>query len=242
MATQQLSRQSSARAEVSRTLIRWLWIWITLGILVVVTVIGFLIGIVRALESIDTGLATATNAVQGIGGDADPLPGYIQEINSNLTQIDTALKPIPGQAGEIGSGLETITNSLQGIDASLKDTSASLVDTSGSLVDTSGVLVNASNSVATISGSLVDTTNILTEVLDRAATIDGVLIESQRPQSLGTAGIFPRVAVANSILVPAQGDTSNIVGQLVQTNQHLTGICTSLPLTVLGVATAQPNC
>jgi len=225
-----------------------LWTWITLGILVVVVVIAFLIGIVRALNSIDAGLFEAASAVQGIGGDAAPLPGSIQVINSTLGEIDTALQPIQGQAGEIGSGLEQITNSLQQIDASLKDTdvslvdtSGSLVDTSGSLVDTSGTLVDIGNQTQQISGSLADTSNVLAGVRNMAGQIEGVLEESQNIDSLGTAGIPVRVGIANSVLGPAQSDTLNITGGLVDVNRNLTSICTSIPLTVTGIVT-QTGC
>ncbi|MDQ3154692.1 MAG: hypothetical protein M3R63_24185 [Actinomycetota bacterium] len=206
-----------------------------------VVVIAFLIGIVRALNSIDAGLFEAASAVQGIGGDAAPLPGSIQVINSTLGEIDTALQPIQGQAGEIGSGLEQITNSLQQIDASLKDTDVSLVDTSGSLVDTSGTLVDIGNQTQQISGSLADTSNVLAGVRNMAGQIEGVLEESQNIDSLGTAGIPVRVGIANSVLGPAQSDTLNITGGLVDVNRNLTSICTSIPLTVTGIVT-QTGC
>lgn len=244
MTTQPYSRTASS-APVGRTsserqqegpsgaVVRWMWTWIALGILVVVTVIGFLIGIVRSLESIDAGLFEASSAVQGIGGDAQPLPGYVQEINSNLTEIDTALQPIRGQATEINTGLTSITGSLQEIDASLKDTSVSLVDTSGSLQNTSGVLVNATDSVGQIESSLVDTTNVLVTVLGQAGSIRGELAVTQVNDGQGTNSIFRNVDEANNVLDPAQADTSNIVGQLGDVNSNLDGICDSPALTLL---------
>lgn len=226
------------------TLVRWMWIWITLGILVVVVVIGFLIGIVRALESIDANLFEAKAAVQGIGRDAEPLPGSVQVINSTLGEIDTSLKPIRGQADEIGKGLGQITASLEQIDASLKDTNGSLADTSGSLVGTSGTLVTVSGTLVDvtgaaqqISGSLTDTSNVLTGVLGMAGTIEGVLEETQRVDSAGTALIPLNVAEANDVLAPVQADTANITARLVDVNSNLTAICTSLPLTVTGLVT-----
>ena len=269
MATQSLPRTTSGAQPRGQggppagTLVRWLWIWITLGILVVVVVIGFLVGIVRALQSIDSGLFEATRAVQGIGGDVDPLPGSIQLINGTLTEIDTSLKPIQGQAVEIGTGLEQITNSLQQIDASLKDTDASLVDTDASLVDTSGSLVDTSGSLVDTSGSLVDTSgtlvevsgqtrqirasvndtdNVLRAVLGTAASVEVVLEEAQNLDSLGSAGIPVRVAAANDILGPAQGDTSNITDQLVLINDNLTEICESLVLRITGLVAGETDC
>ncbi len=132
---------------------RFLWIFTTLGLIVVVVVIGFLIGIVRALESIDDGLFTGSNSVTGATANVQPLPNYIQEINAALSDIDAALKPIPGQVADVSDSLQSIRGSAQEIDTSLKDTSGSLIDTSGSLVDTSATLGGASQSAGRISTS-----------------------------------------------------------------------------------------
>ncbi len=74
-----------------------LWIFTTLEPIVVFVIIGFLIGIVRALESIDDGLATASNSVAGATGNVEALPDYIQGSNSALSDIDATLKPIRGR-------------------------------------------------------------------------------------------------------------------------------------------------
>jgi len=154
--------------EAAPTFIRWLWIWITIAALVVVVVVGFLLGIVSSLSSIDEGLLEADNAVTGIGGDAAPLPNSIETINKNLRLIDASLKPIPDQADTILAELGSIRGRLGSIDSSLGDTDASLVDTDASLVDTSGqlgnitgLLVDTSGTLVTISGSLDDTSGTL---------------------------------------------------------------------------------
>jgi hypothetical protein len=87
------------QSATATSFVRFMWIFITLGLVVVIVVIGFLIGIVRALESIDNGLSTASNSVAGAAGDVQSLPDHIRAINSALSDIDTALKPIPGQLG-----------------------------------------------------------------------------------------------------------------------------------------------
>ncbi len=204
--------------ETAPTFVRWLWIWITILALVVVVVIGFLLGIVGSLSDIDDGLFEADKAVEGAGGDTKPLPQHIQNINGNLTKIDTSLKPITGQADDILGALRSIRGSLVSVDGSLKDTSGSLVDTSGSLTDTSGqlgnitaLLVDTSGQLGNISGSLVDTTgllgriapslvdtaNELVSVRRLARKIDGTLVKAQSVNSLGTNAIWRRVRFLN---------------------------------------------
>ncbi len=235
MTTQQFSRTSATipPPATASSFARFLWIFTTLGLIVVIVVIGFLIGIVRALESIDNGLFTASSSVTGATGNVQPLPNYIQTINAALTDIDTALKPIKGQVADATASLVSIRGTALSIDASLKDTSASLVNTSGSLVDTSGTLVGASQSVAAISTSLVDTSNVLLNILGLAQSIDGTLESVQNRDSRGTALITPQVNVINGLLQGIQNDTSTINLQLQETNRHLTNICTSPTLSLL---------
>ena len=204
--------------EAAPTFVRWLWIWITVLALVVVVVVGFLLGIVSSLESIDDGLFEADNAVEGAGSDVDPLPQHIRNINGNLTAIDRSLKPITGQADTILSELRSIDSSLGTVNNSLEDTSGSLVNTSGSLQDTSGtlgnitgLLVDTSGTLGGVSGSLVSTTGILgrincsltnisrelVSVTQLAGRIDSTLVSAQSVRSLGTNAIWRRVRFLN---------------------------------------------
>jgi hypothetical protein len=235
MTTTEFSRTSStAPASAAGTsFARFLWIFTVLGIIVVVVVIGFLIGIVRALESIDNGLFTASSSVTGATGNVEPLPNYIHTINAALTDIDTSLKPIRGQVADATASLVSIRGTAQSIDASLKDTSASLINTSGSLVNTAGVLIGVDQTGKAISTSLIDTSNVLLNVLGIVQSIDGTLESIQNADSRGTALVTPQVNDINNSLIGAEQDLFNINLQLQETNRHLTNICTSPLLSVL---------
>jgi ABC-type transporter Mla subunit MlaD len=209
---------------------RWLFTWIVFGLLVVLTVIGYLIGIVHALSSINGGLVEAANSVTAIGGDADPLPASLQTINTNLSSIDGSLKPIPGQATDISGGLTRIRDSLKSVDASLKNSSGSLADTDNYLADTAHVLVGVAGTSGDISHSLTDTANVLDSVKDRAGHINDTL---HHVQHQGTSPILGRVKDVNGILGPVQDDTHTVNGQLGGVNQNLTAICQSPVLMLL---------
>ena len=235
MTTTEFSRTSSTApaSGAGTSFARFLWIFTVLGIIVVVVVIGFLIGIVRALESIDNGLFTASSSVTGATGNVEPLPNYIHTINAALTDIDTSLKPIRGQVADATASLVSIRGTAQSIDASLKDTSASLVNTSGSLVNTAGVLIGVDQTGKAISTSLIDTSNVLLNVLGVVQSIDGTLESIQNADSRGTALVTPQVNDINNSLIGAEQDLFNINLQLQETNRHLTNICTSPLLSVL---------
>lgn len=195
----------------------WMWTWVIIGILVVLVVIAFLLGIISALTSIDDALAEADEAVSSIHGDVrgqpegldeefavedpQPLPDNIANINSNLTAIDGELAAIPGQADDIIAALSDIRGTLSSIDSSLAGTSGTLQGTDASLADTLGI-------AESIRVSLNDT--------------------QSNPDNLGTDDIWQRVDVANGILTEANSDTTNILSELVETDGHLESICRSV--------------
>src|SRR5436305_1911851 len=102
MTTTQFDRTSStAPPAASSSFARFLWIFTTLGLIVVIVVIGFLIGIVRALESIENadsrGTALVTpqvNAInfglQGAENDLSTINLQLAETNRHLTNICTS--------------------------------------------------------------------------------------------------------------------------------------------------------
>ncbi len=183
--------------EAAPTFIRWLWVWITIAALVVVVVIGFLIGIVSSLSSIDDNLFEADSSVTSIEGDAAPLPNLVETINKNLRLIDASLKPIPDQADAILSEVGSIRSTLGTVDASLGDTDASLVDTDASLVDTSDQLGNITSLLNDTAGTLVTISGSLD---DTSGTLQGI-----SPSLVDTSNML-------QVISPSLGDTS---GELV---------------------------
>ncbi|MGI8594004.1 MAG: hypothetical protein ACR2ML_06500 [Solirubrobacteraceae bacterium] len=206
--------------QAAPTFVRWLWIWITVGALVVVVVVGFLIGIVSSLESIDDGLFEADEAVTGARADTDPLPTFIQDINKNLTSIDKSLKPIKGQAGQILFSLRSIQGSLTDVDSSLVNTSGSLRDTSGSLQDTSASLQDTSSSLVDTSGKLGNITGLLVDTSGTLQTISASLVSTSGTLGgvsgslVDTSGILQRVSPSlvdvSRDLVSIRSNTSKI--------------------------------
>jgi len=210
------SRLRTVNQDEARYIGRWTTMWIVLLAVVVLVVVFFLIFITNSLASINTNLATTSNAVSGAGGHVQTLPGQIQTVNTSLTSIDSALKPISGDATQIINALTTVNSSLQAVDGSLKDTSSSLVNTSSSLVNTSSVL----QAVLATAGNINTT-------LNQANLPAGNCGATCAPNQLGVQNIFQRVAIANMPLTAARGDTASVAASLVPgIDTQLHGICT----------------
>jgi ABC-type transporter Mla subunit MlaD len=221
-----VARSRVGGSDDSRFLDRWLKVWITLLIVVTLVVVVYLIAITNSLASINGNLAVANNAVTGAGGDTKTLPDQVQGINTSLSAIDPALRPIPGQADEIIGALTSIDGKLATTDNSLKDTSSSLQGTSGQLVDTA---------------------SILNRVLGQAGDIRNTLAQADKPNGdcgptscganqLGVQNIHQRVAIANNILTPAESDARAILSGLGQVNQNLLSICGTGTLSLIAGA------
>lgn len=217
--TAQVSSGQAGEVE-SAGVTRWLWIWVTIGLLVVLVVIAFLIGITNALVAIDDALGVATPDLEEVGGHVQPLPDQIDTVNGTLASIDESLLPVPGQAETIVNELSTIRAALQQVDSSLIATLNSLGNTSSSLQGTGGGLVTTSDTLRTVEGIAFQIRDLL-EVTQSTGAPAGT--------GLAAENIWMRVDIANGVLTSAKGDTGEVSSNLVHTDAHLESICTALP-------------
>lgn len=125
------------------TAARWIKVWVGMVVIAFVIVCFFLVAIISALKSIDKSLGATTPAVTTIRGATDPLPAHIDKINGFLRDIDTNLKPIPGQADTIIGSLTTIDRQVANVNSSLANTSSTLTTALGGLKTEDDILEEA---------------------------------------------------------------------------------------------------
>ena len=222
----------------------WLGVWISAGFVVLITMIGFLLGIVGDLEAINHSLAEASRAVGGADGNVRSLPSYIADVNTKLGSIDSALKPVPAATKDISGSLVGMRGNLEKVDGSLKSTSGSLTTTAGALQSTAGSLsdtakaligtstslVDTSSVLKSLAASLADTSNVLRSVADVGAQILATLKHTQaNPEKTGTEDLWKAADIGLPIRAEAEKDSANIVVGLTDVNKHLKSICNQVP-------------
>jgi len=138
-------------------------------------VIGFLLGIISALEAIDRSLAVTTNNVTSINADVDPLPAHVDTINKTLDSIDVALKPIPAQADSIIGSLTSINGKLTTIDASAASTAGLLVTALSGLRDIDGTLESIDQTARFAGTNITKTVQGINSVLTAAKGDTGAI-------------------------------------------------------------------
>lgn len=97
VSTQELAGEAGPAGTAVDARFEWLRAWVAIAIVIVAVVAVFLIAIGNSLVNIDNSLKTVDSHLKLVGGDVNPLPDYIQGINTKLTGIDAALAPIPGR-------------------------------------------------------------------------------------------------------------------------------------------------
>lgn len=237
---------------------RWLRVWIALLVVATLVIVGYLILIAISLSEVNANIAAADRAVRAVRANVSILPGQVNTVNSHLAGIDQNLDEVPERVKDVNGSLTTVRNSLSVTDTSLADTAGTLPAARDSLVATDRVLKSINASLQDTNGSLKDTGSLLASVSTLAGEVEATLEDTESPPnnldelsacpspeesggsicigrvSEGAEGIYERVAVANSVLVPVRRDTGNILGSLTEVNDHLISICESPVLQPLG--------
>lgn len=205
---------------------RWMWLWIALATVAVGVVIGLLFPVSGALWSIDDALDEASQAVAGVRGDVDPLPAYIERINTNLTKVDDAVKPLPHEAAQVAQNLDSVegdlvttrrsltgtsglltstANELVDVDRTLAGTNDTLVATNHTLGHTNGTLQSTERTLLSVSGTLGDIVGRLTSIRGLAGHIHHRLVLADVVRSEGAGAIWRHVRFLNGgIFVKSQ--------------------------------------
>ena len=212
-------------------------------------------------------IAGINSSLGGINQALVAIPGQGNQIISNLTSIEGHLTSIDTSLKSTSPMLQQIAGTLTGTSSTLGGVASTLVGTSSSLGGTSSTLQGITSNLNGISSSLVDTSGVLNTVLGTANNINGTLIAANVPNGncnapetmgvytpppgvtvgayscgsnqLGVQNIHQRVAIADNILAPAQGDLVNIVSGVGSIDGHLTSICNS---TLISTLNSGPKC
>ncbi|MEA2932219.1 MAG: hypothetical protein QOI56_1004 [Actinomycetota bacterium] len=210
--------QNAERAYLAK----WLRIWV--GVLTVVTlvVVAYLTFITNSLANVNGNLGAVARSTGGANANTVALPNHVARINDSLGKIDTALKPIPGQAGEIVGALTSIDAKLGQTDASLQNTAGVLQAVSSGATEIGNVLVDADEPADNLG---------VQDIHQRIARINGTNSPAVGSAPAGgTPGAFgPSPANLSTVDL----DAKTITGQLDKTNGSLSGVCGGLLLSVL---------
>jgi pectate lyase len=119
------------------------------------------------------------------------------------------------------------------------DTSGTLSTISGSLSDTSSSLTGITGVLVPIRSSLRNTSGVLVTVSTRARQVNAALRAAESPSSQGLRLIPNQADNINGSLGGTNKDTTSINSGLVEVNRHLTSVCKSAVLTILGALSTQ---
>ncbi len=205
-------------------LAKWMRIWVGLLTVVTLVVVAYLTFITNSLADVNGNLGVVSREVGGAGANTVELPTSVDRINDGLTKIDTALKPIPGQAGEIVGALTSINDKLGQTDASLQAIASTLQTVLGSADAIGAALVDADEPGDNLG---------VQDIHQRIARINGRTSPAVGSATAGgTPGPF---GPSPPNLSTVRTDTRAIGSALGPINTQLTGVCGSLILSVTGI-------
>jgi hypothetical protein len=195
------------------------------GVILTVVIVWALVAVVmltrtlQAAEQIDTRVTDITASVNGINGhlntgcntatpstcDAQALP-VLKQTEDLAVQIDTAAKPLTGQAG-------VILNDVNSINSSVTSILASVLSINGTVHSIGGLATSINGTVHTIQGSI------------NAINADVVAIKGSGFLGSGVISIDQRLDLALNTISAIKADTDTITTQAGQILGQATQIC-----------------
>lgn len=198
------------------------------GVILTVVIVWALVAVVmltrtlQAAEQIDTRVTDITASVNGINGhlntgcntaspsscDAQALP-VLKQTEELAKQIDTAAKPLTGQAGQILADVGSINQSVTSI-------LASVLSINGTVHSIGGLATSINGTVHSIQGSI---NGINSDVITiRGSGAPGVF-------DSGVSGIDSRLTAALGTINAIRADTDTITTQAGQILVQAQNIC-----------------
>lgn len=195
------------------------------GVILTVVIVWALVAVVmltrtlQAAEQIDTRVTDITASVNGINGhlntgcntaspsscDAQALP-VLKQTEDLAKQIDTAAKPLTGQAGQILADVGSINQSVTSI-------LASVLSINGTVHSIGGLATSINGTVHSIQGSI------------NGINSDVITIKGTGSFGAGVSDIDHRLDVALTTINAIRADTDTITTQAGQILGQATQIC-----------------
>ena len=220
---QKINTRDSEKAYLAK----WMRIWVALLCVVTLVVVGYLTFITNSLANVNGNLGTVSREVGSSGANTVSLPSHVDTINASLGKIDTALKPIPGQAGTIVGALSSINDKLSVTDGSLAEVASTLQTVLGTVGGVSDVLIDANEPADNLG---------VQDIHQRIARINGANSPAVRTASAGgTPGAF---GASPANLSTVEADTTVIGGQITAINSRLVGVCSGLIVGLLNTVSS----
>ncbi len=203
------------------TAARWIKVWVGMVVIAFVIVCFFLVAIISALKSIDKSLGSHHSGSDHHQRRNRPSSRtHRQDQIGFLRDIDTNLKPIPGQADTIIGSLTTIDRQVANVNSSLANTSSTLTTALGGLKTEDDILEEANQlgrdrkGVERIIAQAVIVNPILVD--DIATDLDAVAVR-HLSRANGAAKHVQNICTSARVLAQAAGAQRN--GKLAEASR-----------------------
>jgi uncharacterized protein YukE len=162
-------------------------------------------------------LAADTNRIAGeIQTAAKPLSGQADQIIAATGSIDTSAKSIDGDVLQIGESVKGIDADARSINSNVLEINKTVKDINGNAKAISGTVNQIDGNVASIGGAVHGIDGSLTSVLGVATSIRGDHAVPGSGFGSGIAGINRRADAFIALVQDIKADTGNILASAVK--------------------------